>query len=188
MLGAASIFFIKILYFVPVAWVLLFTNIMAGNIRTWCASAIGLLTPYWCVGGYYLYTGQAALLYTRLSALWQFGPIADFSSITLPQIASLALVVAITIIGMVHFHRNSYKDKIRTRMLFEIFTTFSLSIFVFIILQPQHIDFLTSMLVVCAAPLAGHFISLTHTRATNITFIILLMAVMGVTAFNLWLS
>ena len=48
MLGVASLFFVQVLYFVPITWILLRTNIMAGNVRTLSASIIGLLMPYWC--------------------------------------------------------------------------------------------------------------------------------------------
>lgn len=187
MLGTASIFFKQVLYFVPVTWILLRTNIMAGNVRTWSASVIGLLMPYWCVGGYYLYMGETDQFLNSFSALWQFGPLADFSVLSAAQIVSLAFIVLVDAIGMIHFHRNSFKDKIRTRMLFEVFITLSLCIMAFIALQPQHTNFLMSMLLPCASPVIAHFISLTHTRATNIIFIGLLIAVVGITACNLWL-
>lgn len=187
MLGAASLFFVQVLYFVPVTWILLRTNIMAGNVRTLSASIIGLLMPYWCVGGYYLYAGETDLFLNHFTQLWQLAPLADFSILQPSQMVSLAFIVLVDIIGIIHFHRNSYKDKIRTRMLFEVFTTFSLCIMAFIVLQPQHTNFLLSMLLVCASPMIAHFISLTHTRITNIIFIVLLLSVVSITACNLWL-
>ena len=73
-------------------------------------------------------------------------------------------------------------------MLFEIFTTMYLCALVFIVLQPQHFDFLFGMMLICSSPLIGHFISLTSTRLTNIAFIVFLLAVVGVTVFNmLWM-
>lgn len=187
MLGMASLAFVQILYFVPVVWVLLFTNIMAGNVRTWCASLLGLMLPYWCVGGYCVYVGQVDALYAHIEGLWQFAPLADVGAVSLSQALSVGVVVVVAVIGMVHFHRNSFMDKIRTRMLFEVFTTFILCIIVFAVLQPQHLSFLHSMLLVCVSPLAGHFISLTHTRATNVTFLALLAIVLGVTVYNIWM-
>lgn len=187
MLGAASLFFVQVLYFVPIIWILLRTNIMAGNVRTLSASIIGLLMPYWCVGGYYLYAGETDLFLNHFTQLWQLAPLADFSILQPSQMVSLAFIALVDIIGIIHFHRNSYKDKIRTRMLFEVFTTFSLCIMAFIVLQPQHTNFLLSMLLVCASPMIAHFISLTHTRITNIIFIVLLISVVSITACNLWL-
>ena len=96
-------------------------------------------------------------------------------------------MVVIAFVGIVHFHRNSFRDKIRTRMLFEIFTTVFLCALVFVVLQPQHFEYLFGMMLVSAAPLIGHFVSLTNTRLTNITFTVFLIAVLGVTLFNmLW--
>lgn len=187
MLGIASMVFVQILYFVPVVWVLLHTNIMAGNVRNWCASLLGLMAPYWCVGGYSLYTGQYAWLYTHVAGLWQTGPVADVGAVPLLQLVSGIFVAVVSVIGMVHFHRNSFKDKIRTRMLFEVFTVFCLCIILFAVLQPGHFAYLLCMLVVCTSPLAGHFISLTHTRFTNAAFLLLLAAVLVLTACNIWI-
>ena len=171
MLGAASLFFVQVLYFVPITWILLRTNIMAGNVRTLSASIIGLLMPYWCVGGYYLYVGETDLFLNHFTQLWQLAPLADFSILQPSQMVSLAFIALVDII----------------RMLFEVFTTFSLCIMAFIVLQPQHTNFLLSMLLVCASPMIAHFISLTHTRITNIIFIVLLISVVSITACNLWL-
>ena len=188
MFGMASTLFAQLLYFLPVVWILLFTNIMAGSVRTFAASLLGLLMPYWCIGGYCLYTGDIDSLVARVSELWQFAPLFDFESLGLHRQLSFCIVTLIAIVGMVHFHRNSYKDKIRTRMLFEIFTTMYLCALVFIVLQPQHFDFLFGMMLICSSPLIGHFISLTSTRLTNIAFIVFLLAVVGVTVFNmLWM-
>src|SRR5574344_344953 len=54
-ISIASIFFVQILYFVPILWILLFTNIMAGSWRTFMASILGLIAPYWFASGYYIY-------------------------------------------------------------------------------------------------------------------------------------
>lgn len=187
MLGIASLQFVQILYFLPVAFVLLFTNILVGGLRQLCAALLGVLAPYWVVAGYSLYKGNLQDLLTCLQGLWTFAPIADFGALDIHQEVTFVLVAVVSMIGMVHFHRNSYKDKIRTRMLFETFTTFNLLTMVFMVLQPQHFNSLLSMLVVSTAPQTGHFISLTNTKATNITFVVLLVIVLCVTAFNIWI-
>ena len=187
MFGVASTLFVQLLYFLPVVWILLCTNIMAGSVRTLLASLLGVLMPYWCIGGYRLYTGEITDFVASLSGLWTFGPLFDTASLGLHQIVTFCVVVVIAFVGIVHFHRNSFRDKIRTRMLFEIFTTVFLCALVFVVLQPQHFEYLFGMMLVSAAPLIGHFVSLTNTRLTNITFTVFLIAVLGVTLFNmLW--
>lgn len=188
MLGIASTQFVQILYFLPIALVLLFTNILAGTARTLCAALMGVLMPYWFVGGYCIYADKLDALVGHVQGLWTFTPIADINGLDLHQIVTFVLLAFVSVVGMVHFHRNSYKDKIRTRMLFETFTTFNLIIMVFMVLQPQHFNSLLGMLIVCTAPQTGHFISLTNTKLTNATFVVLLFVVMAITVFNIWIQ
>ena len=74
MLGIASTQFVQILYFLPIALVLLFTNILAGTARTLCAALMGVLTPYWFVGGYCVYADKLDALVGHVQGLWTFAP------------------------------------------------------------------------------------------------------------------
>ena len=188
MLGAASLMFVQIAYFLPVAWVLLFANIMAGGGRTYFASVLGFITPYWIAGGYSLYTGQTDEFVGRLSGLWTFGPLLDVAAVDMHRMVTFGFIVLASLTGIIHFHRNSYKDKIRTRMLFEVFTTLFLCAMVFAVLQPQHADCLMAMMTVCGSPLVGHFISLTNTRLTNAWFVCLLIGALCITVYNVWMQ
>ena len=58
MLGIGSIFWVQLLWLVPVFWILMATNILAFSGRTFFASILGLVLPYWFLGGYYFLTGQ----------------------------------------------------------------------------------------------------------------------------------
>ena len=46
-IGLASVFWVQILFFLPVLWVVTSTNILALNFRNFIASLLGVLTPYW---------------------------------------------------------------------------------------------------------------------------------------------
>jgi hypothetical protein len=58
---------------------------------------------------------------------------------------------------------------------------------VFIVLQPQHYEILLGIMIVNTCPFIGHFIALTHTRLTNVTFYILIVLTLFITAYNLWI-
>ena len=51
-LSLASIPFVHVLYLVPVLWIILCTNILAFSLRTFLASLLGLMVPYWFIGAY----------------------------------------------------------------------------------------------------------------------------------------
>lgn len=187
MLGIASTMFVQVLYFVPIIWILLYTNITAGCGRTFLASLLGLVAPYWFVAGYNVYQGKGWWVLSHFEGLAKFAPVADFSVLDAHQCVAFAFVAVLALTGMVHFHRNSYKDKIRVRLLFEVFSIMCGAIFVFFVLQPQHCNYLLGMLIVSASPLVGHYVALTKTWLTNASFIVFCLAALSITFWNVWI-
>ena len=178
--GLASVLFVQSLFYVPLLWVLLATNMVALSWRTFFASIFGLILPYWFFAGYYAYIGDFSDFVAHFAAIAEFGRIADIFCVNTYQIITFAFVLLCALIGTVHFLRNSNKDKIRTRMIFEMFITVDIATVVFIILQPQHFDILIRIAIVNTSPLIGHFISLTNTKLTNITCIVLMIIALSI--------
>lgn len=188
MLGAASTQFVQILYYVPLVWFFLFTNIQAATFKTVFSSFLGLVLPYWFFAGYYVYTGKIADLSNHFASLAEFGSAFNIESLDIHRIVLFAVLSLFSILGIVHFHRNSYKDKIRTRMMFEIFMFIDLLTIVFIVLQPQHFDMLFGIMLVNTAPIIAHYIALTRTWITNISFCVFFSIVILLTAYNIWMD
>lgn len=184
--GAGSVAYVHILYYVPVLWLLMAARLGSLNGRSLAASLIGLATPYWFAMLYVVYTGDFATAGEHFAQLWQFGRTADFSTFGLPQLLTLALVVALSVTGTVHYIRTSYKDRIRIRMFYGCFITANLTTLVFLLLQPQHFDLLIRMMIINTSPLIAHFLALTKTKATNIAFCAIVAATVIITAYNLW--
>lgn len=187
MLGIASTVFLQILYFLPVAWILMCTNMLSGNARTLMASVMGVLVPYMFWGAYGVYTGDLEMVYSHIMEFGIFAKPFDYSQLSVHEIATAAFVCLLSFTGMIHFRRNNYRDRIRIRMLFEIFTIFALSTIVFIVLQPVHFSYLLSMLVVSTAPMIGHYIALTKTWITNVSFYLMIVVVLLITVSNIWM-
>ena len=187
MLGIASTMFVQILFFVPVVWVLLCTNLMVRSFRAFVSSLFGLLVPYWFMVAYYLYIDDVDSLLDHFLQIAQFGPVLGWMDMPVSHILTAAYVAILAVVGMIHFRLNNYKDKIRTRMLFEIFSVLTLAAIVFMILQPQHIDYLLALLIVSTSPMIGHYIALTNTFITNISFYVMLVVALIITCVNLWM-
>lgn len=98
------------------------TNIMNGCARIYVASLLGLLVPYWFAAGYYAFTGQLSLFDDHFSVLLSFEPQSAWLDVPLVQIVTIGFVALLAIVGMVNFRINNYRDKIRTRMLFDFFS------------------------------------------------------------------
>jgi len=188
-LGIASIADVHILFFVPVFWLMMATIVYSLCWRTFIASLLGLLTPYWFWTAWTLWqeNGNPTPILQHFSDLVSFQVPYD-QALTTPQLLLLALVAILGLIGSIHFLRTSYLDKIRTRQLYYSFFIIGLSALTFLILQPQHYDMLIRIIIIAASPLIGHFIALTRTRLTNIAFLIITGAILILTAVNLWIS
>lgn len=186
-IGTASAFFVQILFFVPVLWLLLAHNILALSWRTFFASLLGLIVPYWFVGGYYAYRGNIRWIAGHFAELAQFAPPLDFTGWNGHQTVTFCFIALLAATGIIHFLRNSYRDKIRTRMLYEFLIVMTVCTLVFMLLQPQHHDLLLHVLIINTAPLIGHFIALTQTKITNWAFVAMCAATLTLTAYNLWI-
>lgn len=186
-IGIASVFFIQILYFVPFLWIMMKAKLMSFSMRSLLASLIGITAPYWFLAGYFIFNGNADLLLAHVKSIAQFEPLFQYDFSNYHIIITFAYITVIAIIGSLHFLRNSYKDKIRTRMIYEIFITMNTLTFIFILLQPQHINPLLSMMIINSSVLAAHFIALTNTKITNITFCCIAACTIGLTVYNLWI-
>lgn len=187
-LGLASTLFVQILFFVPFFWLLTVTQLNAMSGRSFVASLLGLLTPYWFAASWFVWQGDFSAFISHFTALAQFQALGDYSGVSLSQLLVFVLVVALAITGAIHFWRNSHNDKIRTRQFYGIFMAMALLSTIFLILQPQHADPLLRLLIINTAPLIAHFITLTRTKWTNIAFCAILAASLLVTAFNVWTS
>lgn len=183
-IGIASVIFPQSLFFVPVLWVLIGTNLMAMSWRNFWASLIGLTAPYWFIGGYCAMTGSFFEVTQKLKFdVWTVHPY-DIT-ISVDTAATFGFTLLAAAIGTVHFLRNSYKDKIRTRMIYEMLITLAAFTAALAVLQPVNAGQLTGILIVNASVLAGHFFALTGTRFTNIAFILLALLAIAITAFNI---
>ena len=186
-LGMASVARVHLLFFIPFLWLMMATNLFSLSWRTWLSSIIGLLTPYWFVGGWLVYCND---LYPLLN---HFKPLADFqfpitySMFDIGFLYTLGIILLSAIIGIVHFLFTNYMDKIHVRMLYGIFIWMDMLAFVFLLLQPQHYDMLLRIAIVNTAPLIAHFLALSSGRWTNFFFYVLTLLVLAVTVFNVWI-
>ena len=186
--GVASLAYVHILFFLPLIWLMMITNTMSLSWRTWMASLLGLLTPYWFGIIWVIYQQDYSLATEHFTALTVFEEPFNLYGITAGQKATLALVILMAIIGTIHFVRKNYLDKIRTRMFYGFFIWMDLAALVFLLLQPQHFNAMMFIMILNTSPLIAHFIALTSTKLTNITFLVLTMATLLLTTYNLWIS
>ena len=186
-LGLASMVFVQMLYYVPVLWLLMATHLRAMTAKTFWASVLGLLAPYWIGMGYYLYQGGVESLGAHFAQLWAFGALGDYSMLNEHHWLAIGWTVLLAFIGIVHYIRKGYQDKIRTRLLTQIFIVVDVLSIVFLFLQPQHYPLLMALIIVNTAPLVAHFITLTHTWLTNMAFFFIIVITLAIIFYNVWM-
>ena len=184
--GVASIGVVHILYFLPLIWLFMRTNLSQLTWRTWMVSMMGLLTPYWFAFCWYFIHKDLSPFVDHFRVLGVFQSI-NYDVIPAHSQFTIALILALMVICLVHYMRKNRYDSFRIRLLFEIFIWMDLAAVVFLFLQPQHYDLLLRLLFINVAPLVAHFIVLTSTKATNVMFILITFVILVLTAYNiLW--
>lgn len=188
--GLGSLHHVHLLYYVPLLWILMAWFVYCLSWRTFFASLIGLIAPYWLCLPWYMYHGDNGLgdMVSHLEPLFTFSDPFQFSVLSLPQLLFAAFLVLLAILGAIQFLLTSYLDKIRVRQIYYSFmmiTTFSA---VLIVLQPHLYDIIIYLMITSASPLIAHFIALTHSRLSNITFLVITASALILTGINLWIS
>lgn len=185
-IGGISTQFIQILFFIPFIWIMLFTSLQAGSARVLVASLLGLLLPYWFWACYSIYNESYGLIIDHVLSIASI----DYSFEILLQPARLLTLILTTtlgVTGVVYFFSAGYKNNIHTRMLYNVLITLFLVSIIFIILQPQHSDYLIRIAIICASPLIAHFFTFTNTWLTNIAFYGTMIAIFSITILNTWI-
>ena len=185
--GLASLVFIQVGYFLPFLWLMMMVFTNSFSIRNFFASIIGLIMPYWFSAGYFAYTNNINGLISHFAEFINYQDLFDYSQVTDHEVVNLLFLIILSTLGSIHFLHTSYADKIRTRMIYNSFILINYVSLAFIILQPQHIKELGSIMIVNTAPLTAHFITYTKGKLANIVFISALVIMVLILLYNIFI-
>lgn len=171
LISAGSIMWVEILYFLPIAIILLCVPLYAISVKAVSATVMGLLLPYWSLIPYFVYEGNTLWLQNHFKPLYDGSVLFNYSATTIGQVVYYALLVILFLTGWLHFISTAYKDKLKTRTLYDVFIAMALTLAVIVPIVPVHADYTLSMLTIAVCPMAAHYFSLTETKLTNIVFI-----------------
>ena len=184
MIGIASLFFKQILFFVPLFWVLTGYCMVTMSAKILLSSIFGIILPYVFVVPYYLIRGLPFAEQTLLLN-WEFCKVFDFSEISPFLLVSFMSATMLSLVGIFHLLSDGHKDKVRIRMMYQIFIFISLLAFLLGLLQPTHLAEYTAIQLISVSAMVGHFYAMTNTKYTNYTFITITAATYLLTIFNL---
>lgn len=186
-IGLGSLLFVQLFYFIPVLWLLMQLRLNSLSWRTFFASIVGLITPYWFISSYLFFKGNFSFFVTHFEQLGHFPFPYDYSQLTIAQVATFAFIVILTMMGIIHYLHKRINDKIRTRELYGCFITLSLLSIAFMAIQPQHYDCMIHILIINTSPLIAHYFALSYTRVTEVVFRVVCLITLLLTAYNLCL-
>lgn len=170
MIGIASLVFKQLLFFVPLLWVLTGYCMVTFSTKILLSSLFGIGLPYMFAITYYLLTGTPTAEQTLMHN-WDFCRMFDFSEVSSTLKQSLSCVTVLAFIGITHIIRIGHQDKVRTRMMYQIFIALAVFAFMMCFIQPLHIATYIGIMLISVSAMIGHFCAMTNTKQSNYIFI-----------------
>lgn len=177
------------------AWAVLIPVLLLGctllqslSPRAFLASLIGLATPLWILFGALFVLDRQYHFQFITSRFFRFYAI-DYTSLTIPQLAALALMAVGGIPALVRFPQTAHllRTHIRVRYLFLV--CLFVGALLYLLLQPTRFDVLIPLLLMVPAFFFGEEWRLTKTHWKEKTYHVVLLLLLGAyLSLPLWIS
>lgn len=184
-IGAGSILFPQ-LTVLSVLWLFEAYRFRSLTPRSFCGALFGWMLPYWMLFGHAFFYDEMELFYHPFNQLSTFGKVFDLSVLQPWESAILGYLLVLFTVSAVHCIATGFEDKIRTRAYLRFLIDLTFFLFLLIALQPNHCGALLPLLIISNSILIGHFFVLTNSKSSNVFFIISLVGLILLFAFNVW--
>ena len=131
--------------------------------RSFMASLLGMLFPLWFAFAWFFLRDELpeAMAHVRP---WLSYQIPDYSQLSLCFWVNVGFISFQLLLGYFHYYRTNFNDKIRVRMCMYTFVALTLMYLALLFLYPQESTTFVLLLILCAAPLVGHYYALARGR------------------------
>lgn len=184
-IGAGSILFPQ-LTILSVLWLLESYRFQSLTPRSFCGALLGWMLPYWMLFGHAFFYNEMELFYRPFNQLLTFGEVFHLPILQPWELAILGYLLVMFIVSAVHCIAAGFEDKIRTRAYLQFLIDLTFFLFLLIALQPIYCSALLPLLIISSSILIGHFFVLTNSKSSNVFFIISLVGLILLFAFNIW--
>ena len=183
--GIASLFVPQSLLLIPLLWIGA-SSFQSLNLKSLFASLLGFALPWWMLLSYAVLTETTQEFFSQLfDETVLFRPLGyGFDPWMVLPLGLLFLLFAASTL---HCFLSEYEDKIRTRMIYEIFSITGIYVMALLAVQPNLYSELTGIMVVNTAPLIAHYIVFTNTRLTNVSFFVIVLSILLMTIYGIWM-
>ena len=184
-IGAGSILFPQ-LTILSALWFVEAYRFQSLTPRSFCGALLGWMLPYWMLFGHAFFYNEMELFYRPFNQLLAFGEVFNLQILQPWELAILGYLLVMFIVSAVHCIAAGFEDKIRTRAYLQFLIDLTLFLFLLIALQPIYCSALLPLLIISNSILIGHFFVLTNSKSSNVFFIISLVGLILLFAFNIW--
>ena len=184
-IGAGSILFPQ-LTVLSVLWLFEAYRFQALTPRSFCGALLGWMLPYWMLFGHAFFYNEMELFYRPFIELTTFGDVFNLQILQTWELAVLGYLLVLFIVSAVHCIAAGFEDKIRTRAYLQFLIDLTIFLFLLIAIQPNYCSDLPPLLMISCSILIGHFFVLTNSKSSNVFFIVSLVSLILLFAFNIW--
>lgn len=184
-IGAGSILFPQ-LTILSVLWLLEAYRFQSLTPRSFCGALLGWMLPYWMLFGHAFFYNEMELFYRPFIELTTFGEVFNLQTLQPWELAVLGYLFVLFIVSAVHCIAAGFEDKIRTRAYLQFLIDLTIFLFLLIAIQPNYCSDLLPLLMISCSILIGHFFVLTNSKSSNVFFIVSLVSLILLFAFNIW--
>ena len=190
LLGIASLAIPQLLVFAPLYYWYLLVFLRSLTWRGLWAGLVGLTLPMCFVVGWSIVSDDYSFLWSRIECLIHtdlfvaahYGRMLSYRE---PQALGFALMSLLALTGIVHYLRNYYNDKIRTRMFLYIYVMQTVASWLLVVAMPDRYSLLAPVLMLGASTMIAHFFALTGSILSNLFFCLTLILTLMLFTLNL---
>lgn len=185
-LGAAGILSPVMLLLSPVFYLCLALFLRAFSWKTFWAGMVGLVAPFCFMMLYGAFDDDVYFACEVTMKRWQAAIPRDGLSL-LPDeqlVPVWGMLVLVSLVGIVHYMRKRYNDKIRVRMMYYVYLYVTLFLHAAFLLLPSSRFEVLAMLAVSSSPLLAHYWAIEGGRVGQVTLLVCLAVWAGVLAVS----
>ena len=192
LLGIASLAIPHLSVFVPLYYWYLLVFLRCLTWRGFWAGTVGLVLPVCFVLGWCILSRDFTFILSRLELLQatRLCPADGYAwlmSYSEPQALNFAFATLLSVIGIVHYLRSYYNDKIRTRMYLYIYVMQTVASWLLMMFIPDLYHLVYPVFLLAASTMIAHFFALTGTIVSNLLFCLCLVLIIALFTLNMGL-
>ena len=192
LLGIASLAIPHLSVFVPLYYWYLLVFLRCLTWRGFWAGTVGMALPVCFVLGWCILSRDFTFIFSRLELLQATRLFPADGYVWLiayrePQALNFAFATLLSVIGIVHYLRSYYNDKIRTRMYLYIYVMQTVASWLLMVCVPDFYYLVYPVFLLGASTMIAHFFALTGTIVSNLLFCLCLVLTIALFTLNIGL-